>query len=149
MFPPHSFDIIVMSHVIEHVIDPIQLLKIASKVLSPKGVLCLCQTNYQGTLPRYLKRYWNYWVQHEHYYHFSSQGICYILQNAGLQVIAEELLPLGYQLDFRVTSLRRISTIALNTINYIISRWRLGFPYRGDQMFVLASHLPQPKTFNE
>lgn len=141
MFPAQSFDVVVMSHVIEHVSEPMPLLKLARDILSAQGVLCLCQTNYQGTLPRYLGQRWNYWVEHEHYYHFSLQGIRYILEKAGFEVIAEELLPLGYPLNLKIENLSQIPSIALEIVNYGISRWRIGWPFQGDQMYILARPL--------
>jgi SAM-dependent methyltransferase len=137
-FPPRTFDVLVMAHVIEHLADPISLLRTARRVLSQAGLLCLSQTNYSGTLPRLLGRRWPYWVAHEHYYHFTPEGIERVLNAAGFERVALELVPLGYYPDFRLRSLRLIPGIALNTFDYLVSRWRIGWPYRGDQMYVLA-----------
>jgi 2-polyprenyl-3-methyl-5-hydroxy-6-metoxy-1,4-benzoquinol methylase len=60
-FSPESFDVVVMSHVLEHVADPIKLLQTVRKILKPKGNICLSQTNYKGTLPRFLGRRWGGW----------------------------------------------------------------------------------------
>ncbi len=137
-FPSHSFDVVVMSHVIEHVPEPVRLIEIARDILSPQGVLCLCQTNYEGTLPKYFGKYWSYWVQHEHYYHFSLQGIHTLLKAVGLQVVAETLSPLGYHLNFEIKSFRGILSVALNTLQYGINQYQIGWPFKGDQMYILA-----------
>ena len=138
VYPPNSFDVVVMSHVIEHVPGPVQLLQVAREILKPQGALCLCQTNYRGTLPKWLRRRWGAWVPEEHYYHFSPSGIRYLLGKAGLRTVAVELLPLGYYLDFTVKNSRMMMGVAVNTFSYTASRLRIGFPFQGDQMFILA-----------
>lgn len=138
VFPPNSFDVIVMSHVLEHVADPTSLLKAVAKILKPQGVVCLSQTNYQGTLPCWLGRRWGGWVPQEHHYHFSSVGICHVLQKAGFQKLELELLPLGYDLDFAIQTPRMLFGAVLNTFSFLVSRLQIGWPFQGDQMYVLA-----------
>lgn len=137
-YPPGSFDVVVMSHVVEHVRDAEGLVRTAGALLAPDGVLCLCQTNYTGTLARWLGRRWDYWVEHEHYYHFSPRGIEVLLRRAGLRRVTLELLPLGYHWDFARSSGRSLRGIAANTLNCAVSGLQLGLPYEGDQMYVLA-----------
>ncbi len=137
-FAGEQFDVIVLSHVVEHVPDPAALLRVAAGLLAPDGVICLCQTNYEGTLPRLLGRRWEYWVAHEHYHHFSAHGIAHLLSRAGLRACAVELAPLGYHWDFAVPTPRSAARVVLNTFNCVVTRLRIGLPYRGDQMYVLA-----------
>jgi SAM-dependent methyltransferase len=138
IYPPNTFDVVVMSHVLEHVFEPLELLGAARSILTPQGVLCLAQTNYQGTLARWLGRYWPAWVAQEHYYHFSPAGIAWLLQKAGFEILTIETIPLGYALSFAFRSPKAIMGTALNTFQYLVSRFRIGFPFQGDQMYVLA-----------
>lgn len=138
IYPPNTFDVVVMSHVLEHLLKPEELLKIAHSILTQDGVLCLSQTNYQGTLPVLLGRHWPAWVVQQHYYHFSQTGIKWLLQKAGFEVVAIELIPLGYSLYFSLGSPSAILSTAINTFQYLISRYRIGFPFYGDQMYILA-----------
>ena len=62
IYPPTTFDVVVMSHVLEHVFEPGKLLETARSILTQDGVICLSQTNYQGTLARWLGKYWPAWV---------------------------------------------------------------------------------------
>lgn len=138
-FPPATFDVVVMAHVIEHAADPFSLLRTARTILKPEGVVCLSQTNYEGTLPRLLGRRWHYWVVDEHYYHFSPGGMERVLRRTGLDVRALELRPLGYHLECTPSNPRLLPAQLLNALEYLISRLRIGWPYRGDQMYVLAA----------
>jgi 2-polyprenyl-3-methyl-5-hydroxy-6-metoxy-1,4-benzoquinol methylase len=47
-FPDHEFDAVVMNHVIEHVHDPISLLKESKRVLKPGGYLVSVTPNTKG-----------------------------------------------------------------------------------------------------
>jgi SAM-dependent methyltransferase len=138
IYQPNTFDVVVMSHVLEHVFDPTELLDTVRSLLTPDGVLCLSQTNYQGTLARWLGKYWPAWVAPEHYYHFSQAGITWLLQKAGFEVLKVDLLSLGYTLNFTFGPPRVMIHMALNTFQYLVSRYRIGFPFEGDQMYVLA-----------
>lgn len=138
IYPPGTFDVVVMSHVLEHLAQPEELLEAVRSVLAKAGVLCLSQTNYQSTLARWLGRRWGGWAAKEHYYHFSKKGITWLLQKAGFEVLTVELLSLGYTLSISFESPRAIVGTAFNVFQYIISRYQIGFPFQGDQMYVLA-----------
>ena len=51
----NSFDIIVLNHVIEHVVDPSQFLNEVRKKLSKGGILVLGVPNLKGGIPRFLR----------------------------------------------------------------------------------------------
>jgi SAM-dependent methyltransferase len=141
-YPPGTFDVIVMSHVAEHIERPAEFLRAAAGMLAEGGVVCLCQTNFRGTVPRMLGRRWDYWVEHEHYFHFSPDGIGVLLAQAGLAVRTVELLPLGYRWRTPVPNARALRHAAVNLLSYTVSRLRLGLPFAGDQMYVLAARAP-------
>jgi 2-polyprenyl-3-methyl-5-hydroxy-6-metoxy-1,4-benzoquinol methylase len=44
-FPSASFDVVVFSHVIEHLQEPIELLGIIRRILKPQGLLVMCTPN--------------------------------------------------------------------------------------------------------
>ena len=62
-----------------------------------------------------------------------------MLSRVGLEVRALELRPLGYHLECTLTNPRRVPAQLLNVLEYLVSRLRIGVPYRGDQMYVLAA----------
>ena len=129
-YSPHLFDVIVLSQVIEHMKEPGRLLETAQVFLKPGGMICLSQTNYQGTIPRLLGQRWQAWVPEQHFVHFSPQGIRFLLDRTGFRLIELRLLPLGY-----VFSKRRF----FYSLGFFISKLRLGFPFVGDQMYILAA----------
>jgi 2-polyprenyl-3-methyl-5-hydroxy-6-metoxy-1,4-benzoquinol methylase len=44
-FPPCSFDVVVLSHVIEHLQRPIELLGVIYRILNPNGLFVMCTPN--------------------------------------------------------------------------------------------------------
>lgn len=136
--PRNSFDCVVASHVLEHVPDPLQFLRAVRHLLKPKGILILCQTNYQGTLARVYRSYWESWVPNEHLVHFSPAGIRNVLTADGWKIQGMEILPLGYYPRWVWGGTSVIATNVYYTLSYLISTLRVGFPFKGDQIYVAA-----------
>lgn len=138
-YPAHSFDVVVLAHVIEHSPDPSQLLRTARRLLKPGGLICLSQTNYMGTVPRLLGTNWRFWVPQEHFVHFTPQGIQFLLEKTGLAMVELKSLPLGYFLHWTIGGPEAIVNNVGDLVGFFISKLRLGFPFVGDQMYILAS----------
>jgi 2-polyprenyl-3-methyl-5-hydroxy-6-metoxy-1,4-benzoquinol methylase len=84
--PAESFDVITMSHVIEHVHDPIKVLSECRRLLRPRGRLILVTPNIRS-LGRFLFRSrWLGWDIPRHLFVFSSQSLRACVGRAGLEV---------------------------------------------------------------
>ena len=83
LFAAASFDIIVMWHVIEHFIDPLENLRRIRSWLRPNGVLVLETRNYTGYDARRLGSDWNGWSLPYHLWHFSPRSLRGALKAAG------------------------------------------------------------------
>ncbi len=86
-----KFDVVYMNTVIEHLPDPISLIKIAKSVLNPKGVICIISPNDYNPLQNILREklgYEPWWVappQHINYFDFES--IKKLLERLGFEVV--------------------------------------------------------------
>jgi len=81
---PNKFDLIIMRHVLEHFLNPIESLKKTVSTLSPNGLLYLAVPNMMnpgGSLRRY-------WFRAAHTFYFSETTLLQILSRAGLEQIA-------------------------------------------------------------
>jgi 2-polyprenyl-3-methyl-5-hydroxy-6-metoxy-1,4-benzoquinol methylase len=113
-----EFDAVVMSHVLEHVPEPVQFLKEAGK-LTPKGMILLTQSNWRGLVPKFQKERWHAWVPEHHFWHFSDRGLEYILKT----------------LDWGIETIKYSS---LHHGNSILSRMGAAIPGLGDQFHIAA-----------
>ena len=80
--PEGPFDMVIASHVLEHVSDHNSFIHAISQTLS-NGFLILTQTNYRGLIPRITKRRWYAWVPDQHYWHFTEKGLSGYLEKFG------------------------------------------------------------------
>ena len=72
-FETHSFDLVTLWDVIEHVPDPQDLLRRAHRMLKPTGVLVIETQNVDSRFAGLLGRRWQHYKHEEHLYHFNRQ----------------------------------------------------------------------------
>lgn len=94
--PDESFDVVTMFHTIEHLPDPMKVLREMYRVLKPNGLIFLetpnysphylIQTKLRGVFPLYkaiTKRGEVPWVPFDHYYHWTPRHMRQALAQAG------------------------------------------------------------------
>ncbi|MBX2962028.1 MAG: class I SAM-dependent methyltransferase [Cyclobacteriaceae bacterium] len=91
-----SFDLIIMSHVFEHLEKPLEILESAKNHLAPAGKLMFVQTYYQGIVPRLLGKKWYAWVADQHFWHFTPAGIVKIAEPFNFSELDREFSSLVY-----------------------------------------------------
>lgn len=93
--PDGSFDAITANHVIEHVHDPIALLKECLRVLKPGGVLVFATPNINSEGHRVFGRNWSHLDPPRHLHLFSGTTLKECGTRAGFQNIEVIMVP-GY-----------------------------------------------------
>lgn len=81
-----KFDMIVMFHVLEHLLDPVAFLRELRKYLSPGGKVVIEVPNVKDIMlwiPAYRKRYF---FQRAHLYYFSKRTLKQVAEKAGFAV---------------------------------------------------------------
>jgi SAM-dependent methyltransferase len=84
-FEAGRFDLVTLWDVVEHVPDPVALLREAARVLSPGGVLVLETQNVESRFARLLGPRWQHFKHLEHLYHFGPGSLSALLARAGLE----------------------------------------------------------------
>ena len=85
-FEDDFFDAIVLSHVIEHVHDPVELLRECRRVLRPGGVLKIMTPNLHSVGHRRFGADWRGLEPPRHLHLFSSRSLSSCIRKAGLAV---------------------------------------------------------------
>ncbi|MES2764663.1 MAG: class I SAM-dependent methyltransferase [Bacteroidota bacterium] len=87
----NKFDIIIMSHVIEHLPDPVEIVLKLKNWLKPGGILMVATPNVESTGEHIFKSKWLYYIPNEHLQLFSPQSIDFFFKKIGLQNKGTEL----------------------------------------------------------
>jgi len=86
-YPSDFFDAVTMSHLIEHVYDPVSLLQEARRVLKPTGTLIVLTPNSQSMGARLYGQDWRGWEPPRHLHIFNLHNMRAMLERAGLTPI--------------------------------------------------------------
>jgi len=86
-YPSDSFDAVIMSHVIEHVPHPLELLTECARLLKPGGRLVMLTPNAESFGLDYYGRCWRGLEPPRHLQIFSLPALAQVVRQAGLNVI--------------------------------------------------------------
>ena len=86
-FPEGAFDLVVMSHLIEHVQDPVETMRETARVLKPGGVVVGETPNLASWDRAIFGRYWGGYHVPRHTYLFSDQTLEALLRKSGFEAI--------------------------------------------------------------
>jgi len=131
-FPGHSFDLITMNHVLEHVAHTAQFMREVRRILSHQGLLFISLPNVRAW-KFYFRRGLYAWTFHgDHYIHFSVRTLSRFLNRYGFEIV--EILTSRW-LDFHdpVESRSKV----FQSVNKVVERWDLGI-----EIFCLARSMP-------
>jgi len=84
--PASSFDAITMNHVIEHVPDPLGVLKECQRLLKPNGILVVTTPNFGSLGHRLFRQRWRGLEVPRHFYLFRTRTMLMIAEKAGFFV---------------------------------------------------------------
>lgn len=139
-FPDKKYDIVTLTGVIEHVIQPNRLLKRASELLNDDGVIMIQTPNAESMVAQVLRRYWPPLAPIEHIHIHSKRAVCMSLEKLGFEEIVVRRhwknLSIEYVYSLMQTfgpELRKILTPL-----YKISPKNLRLPFYGGEIIVLA-----------
>jgi 2-polyprenyl-3-methyl-5-hydroxy-6-metoxy-1,4-benzoquinol methylase len=85
--PPAHYDAIVMSHVFEHLPDPVDALRRCAAALKPGGRLYLLTPNTASLGRRIFGTRWLHWDVPRHIFIYDAQSLRLIAEMAGLHVV--------------------------------------------------------------
>jgi SAM-dependent methyltransferase len=85
-FPDHSFDVITLWFVIEHVWDPMRLLRECRRILKPGGQIIISTLNSASFEAKWFKRYWWHLLAPEHLSQFDTCSLGTLISKNGFEI---------------------------------------------------------------
>jgi SAM-dependent methyltransferase len=107
-----SYDVLSMSHYLEHTRDPGAEIEAASRVLSPGGLLMIEVPDPDSRIGRYLGSYWAPWFQPQHQHFLSVQNLERLLRNNQLEPVVVHRGECHYPVDMTVAAMALIHQVA-------------------------------------
>lgn len=83
--PPGSFDVITMAEVLEHLRDPLTVVRRVQELLRPGGALYLTTPNFNALSRRCLGAKWRVIEVPEHLFYFTTGSLQALVRRAGLE----------------------------------------------------------------
>jgi SAM-dependent methyltransferase len=135
-----SFDVVTLWDVIEHTLDPREMLERCCRLLKPGGVLVVNYPDIGSWIARALGRRWLFLIS-VHLYYFDRRTIARMLESTGFRVEAVrphwQRLELDYIL-FRGSVLSRALSSASRRVAALAGVGKSQVPYWLGQTFVIA-----------
>jgi SAM-dependent methyltransferase len=142
-FPAVPCDVITLLGVIEHVIEPVRLLRRAYDLLNQGGVLMLQTPNSASLLAHVMGKFWPPYAPVEHIHLFSKKALHRVLDDMGLVDITFyphwKKLPIGYvyhMLQHFGPELHSISLPFFKLLPHFVTN--LPLPFYAGEMIVTA-----------
>jgi 2-polyprenyl-3-methyl-5-hydroxy-6-metoxy-1,4-benzoquinol methylase len=102
-----SFDAIILNHVIEHVPDPILVLKECHRILKPEGRLIVATPNVNSWFHRKFRQNWVHLDPPRHLYLFGTGTLADVVRRSGFNMPLKSFTELGAPFVYRASELIR------------------------------------------
>jgi 2-polyprenyl-3-methyl-5-hydroxy-6-metoxy-1,4-benzoquinol methylase len=121
-YPPSSFDLVLMADVIEHLRDPLRMLRKVARILKPGGIVMISTPNIAGWAGRLLQI-----KPEEHLYYFTPATMTAMLEEARLEILRNQALDRYHNLTAMVHS-----TTCGSLFQVLAPLFRLAHRFLGD-----------------
>ncbi len=127
-FPPGSFDVVIMNHVLEHLPSPADAIRECSRVLVEGGFLIVAVPNIASLQSSLGKELWFHLDIRYHLYHFSEEGLSGLLEKHGFRPIKTRQFNMEYNLFGWLQTLLNMTGIRKNFLYDLLKKKNLRDP---------------------
>ncbi|WP_281336788.1 class I SAM-dependent methyltransferase [Flavobacterium eburneipallidum] len=133
----HSFDVISMWHVLEHVPDLDKQIKELKRLLKPTGTLIIAVPNFKSFDAKHYGKFWAAFDVPIHFWHFSKTAIQLLFEKEEMKL--EKILPMKFD-SFYVSLLsEKYKSGKMNFISAFFTGLKSNFKAKKD--FEYSSHI--------
>lgn len=94
-FGDEKFDVVIINHTLEHLADPVTVIRKINQILNDDGILLIDVPNFGSFSARFLKMRWALLLPGEHLWHFTIQSLSIILANNNKFDVIYKSMPSG------------------------------------------------------
>jgi len=100
-FPSNFFDVVILNHVLEHMLHPVEELEEISRILKNNGILYLSVPNINSLQFRCTKKFWFHLDVPRHVYHYLPSTLVSLLKQTGFTLTSKIMFSaIDFPLDF-------------------------------------------------
>lgn len=133
----HSFDIITMWHVLEHVPNLDNQIKELKRLLKTNGTLIVAVPNFKSFDAKYYGKFWAAYDVPIHFWHFSKKAIKMLFEKEGMQLV--KVLPMKFDSFYVALLSEKYKTGKMNFVKAFFiglqSNWK------GEKNLEYSSHI--------
>jgi len=142
------WDVVTFWHVLEHLAEPVPVLRAAADLLAADGWMLVALPNPTSIDARVYGHRWVAWDAPRHLVHFSPSTLARAAEAAGLEVIEQRTMPLdaaynclmSERYDSEATpGLKWLRGLAVAALSWLRGAWPFGEP-RGSSVLYLLRH---------
>lgn len=141
---PNSFDVITLWHVLEHLPDLEQQIKLFKSLLKPNGTLVIAVPNFKSYDAQYYKNFWAAYDVPRHLWHFSKTAISELVQKEHMQL--EQTLPMKFDAYYVSLLSEKYKSGWMNPFKAFWMGWHSNYGARRSQEY--SSHIYIIKSVN-
>jgi len=93
------FDAVVINHTLEHVENPVGVLKKVKTLLKKGGIVYIDVPNFASLASRTMSKNWGFLLPEEHVHHFTPKTLKGVMREAGLKKVWEDTWSGVYDVD--------------------------------------------------
>jgi SAM-dependent methyltransferase len=123
--PPGSFEVITISHVLEHVRRPRQIIEECYRLLRPGGLLVISIPHIGSLQSRLGGRVWFHLDVPNHLHHFTEKGLLDLVTKIGLQPVSVRRIDIEYGLYGWIQTMLNLLPIRTNALYDILKHRQL------------------------
>lgn len=139
-FSDNYFDVVVMSHVLEHINNPINLLRETNRILKSDGIVTIVGPNFEGFCAKIKREKWSGLQPDEHVWQFGITTLKALLEKEGFRVARIKTSGLYHNLASVTKNIKdnMHDKGSPKHIIYSLLNWLSGKFNHGDNMFIIA-----------